>query len=103
MDTASLIIDDSALLLWLLGREIHGSHQITAQPLRVSMLLSSPSPPFPEFSVLHVLSLSFFIYLFNFYIEFIYLYLQFFFFFPYFLGPPLRHMEVPRLGVESDL
>ena len=27
----------------------------------------------------------------------------FFFFFLVFLGPPLRHMEVPRLGVELEL
>ena len=29
-------------------------------------------------------------------------FLSFFFFF-YFLGPPLRHMEVPKLGVKSEL
>ena len=28
---------------------------------------------------------------------------SFFFFFCYFFGPLLRHMEVPRLGVESEL
>ena len=34
-----------------------------------------------------------------------YSYFLFFFFFfsVFFLGPPLQHMEVPRLGVESDL
>ena len=30
-------------------------------------------------------------------------FLSFFFFFCYFFGPLLRHMEVPRLGVESEL
>ena len=32
-----------------------------------------------------------------------YAYIYFSFFFFFFLGPPLRHMEVPRLGVESEL
>ena len=37
----------------------------------------------------------------NSYVSFLLLLLFFFFF--WFLGPHLRHMEVPRLGVESEL
>ena len=43
----------------------------------------------------------FFLYFILFYL-FIYLFFFLFFFFFCFVGPPLRHMEVPRLGVQSE-
>ena len=42
-------------------------------------------------------------FLFYFIFIFIFIFLSFFFFFLLFLGPPVWHMEVLRLGVESEL
>ena len=53
--------------------------------------------PHPDFSLVKLILFYFY------FILFIYLFIYFFGLFLLFLGPLLRHMEVPRLGVESEL